>query len=41
MPIAIKKAQKLVGISQDGLVGNMTLKALNNFKGTSYVRYEY
>jgi len=31
MPIAIKKAQKLVGISQDGLVGNMTLKALNNF----------
>ena len=31
MPIAIKKAQNLVGISQDGLVGNMTLKALNNF----------
>ncbi len=31
MPIAIKKAQKFVRISQDGLVGNMTLKALNNF----------
>lgn len=31
MPIAIKKAQKLVGVSQDGIVGNMTLKALNSF----------
>ena len=31
MPIAIKKAQKLVGVCQDGIVGNMTLKALNNF----------
>jgi len=31
MPIAIKKSQKLVGISQDGLVGNVTLKALNSF----------
>lgn len=31
MPIAIKKAQKLVGISQDGVVGNITLKALNSF----------
>ena len=31
MPIAIKKAQKLVGVYQDGIVGNMTLKALNSF----------
>lgn len=28
---AIRKAQKVVGILQDGLVGRMTLSALNNF----------
>lgn len=31
MEIAIKKAQKLVSEYQDGIVGNMTLKALNSF----------
>lgn len=34
MKIAIKKAQKTIGFTkenQDGIVGNMTLKALNNF----------
>lgn len=31
MKIAIKKAQKLVGVSVDGLIGNKTLQALNSF----------
>lgn len=28
---AIRKAQKVVGVEQDGLIGKITIKALNNF----------
>ncbi len=28
---AVKKAQKLVGVTQDGIIGAITLRALNNF----------
>ena len=31
MPVAIKKAQELVGVVADGIVGPITIKALNDF----------
>ena len=31
MPVAIKKAQQLVGVTADGIVGKQTLNALNSF----------
>lgn len=31
MPVAIKKAQQLVSVTADGIVGKQTLNALNNF----------
>lgn len=31
MQVAIKKAQQLIGVTADGVVGPMTLKALNDF----------
>lgn len=36
MPIAIKKAQKLIGVNDDGDVGNITLKALNSFNENNF-----
>lgn len=36
MITAIKKAQKLVGVSADGLVGNKTLQALNGFNESEF-----
>jgi lysozyme family protein len=29
--IAIKEAQKLIGVAADGIIGTQTLKALNNY----------
>ena len=33
---AVRKAQKIVGVEVDGLVGPMTLKALNNFDSNQF-----
>lgn len=36
MKNAIKTAQRCVGVSADGVIGNMTIKALNDFDDTKF-----